>query len=720
MSMLAGASCLALGAGWPAIAAAQAQAPIQANAPAAAGGDTAVGELIVTASRRSESIVKVPTAISAYSGSKLAEHQVASLGDLTAATPNLQISSSGTSVDINIRGIGNGNLNQAGGEPGVAVQFDGVYLGQAGLAVTTLLDVSRVEILRGPQGTLFGRNATGGAINIIPNTPTRALSYGADLSVGFDPAMARSSAYVSGPLDASGALTGRLSVEQDYNHGYTRNLAPGAPGRLDGIDDGAVRGQLEWRPTADLDVRLLAEYQRESDPGPAVFLLGTPGNTALPAPMQGFAIGDPASRQAYANIAAKSLEAGTIDLNVDWRVAGGDLKGLVSYNTSRQHFWQDGDGSLADFTSTLYADWAHQTYVELIYASDPSRPFSYVLGANYYDENFRQNIQVPDVELPFTFSEGGTVRTRSYAVFAHAQYALTREAKLFGGVRYTNDRKSIVEFNNFVGAGAQSASWSHVTYEVGLSYDVTPTVTGYAKYATGYKSGGFSAGSLAAPFNPETNANYEVGLKGRLLDGRVQGSLSAFHMDYGNLQVNQIVGYSAAITNAARAKIDGVELETVLRPASHLRLEVSASWLNARFDAFQTADSARPSLGTLDLAGHALPGAPHYTASIGAYYEIPLADGGAVTPGVQYDWKSRLYFSEFNLPISSQATAGKLNLFVNYKSPDGRWMASVFALNAADAHVRSNVLVVSALLGSLALAQYQPGRQVGVSVGYHF
>lgn len=690
----------------------------QAAAQSAPAG-TAVSEIVVTASRRSESIREVPTAISAYSGAKLTETQVASLNDLTAVTPNIQISSSGTSVDINIRGIGNGNLNQAGGEPGVAVQSDGVYLGQAGLAVATLVDVARVEILRGPQGTLFGRNATGGAINIIPNGPTEDLSYGVDVSAGAGPGMVRSSAYVSGPLDASGALLGRLAVGQSFNEGYTRNLAPGGPSRLDGINDGAVRGQLEWRPTQNLDVRLLAEYQKERDSGPAAFLLGTPGDTPLPAAIQGSPIGDPRSRQAYANIGSKALEAETVDLTVDWKLGGGDLKALVSYNASNQAFWQDGDGALASFTNTLYADKAHQEYAELIYASDASKPFNYVLGGNYYDENFRQNIQVPAVFLPFTFSEGGTVDTRSYAFFAHAQYAFWRSARLFAGVRYTDDHKTEHDFNNFVGTAHQTASWSHLTYEVGLSYDFSPSVTGYVKYATGYKSGGFSLGSLAPAFNPETNANYEVGLKGRFLDGALQANLAAFHMDYDNLQVNQIVGYSAAITNAARATTDGVEIESVIRPAPHLRIEASGSWLNARFDQFKTADSARPLLGVLDLSGNDLPGAPHFTASVGAFYDIPVATG-TVTAAARYAWKSRLYFSEFNLPISSQSAAGKLDLFLTYKSLNQRWSAGVFALNATGQQVRSNVLVVSALLGSLALAQYQPARQVGVSFGYHF
>lgn len=727
--LIVGALCCEVALHEPAIAQTKADTaaatagtePDKAQTPEASAPPQSVAspDIIVTASRRSENIRKVAAAISAYNGAKLNEAQITSLTDLTAVTPSIQISNTGTNFNINIRGVGNGNLNQAGGEPGVAVQFDGVYLGQPALAVTTFLDVARVEILRGPQGTLSGRNATGGAINILPNTPTKNLTYGADLSVGGGPATVRSSGYVSGPLNDDGTLLGRLAVEQNYNQGYTRNLAPVGPSRLDGINDGAARGQLEWRPTSRFGVRLLVEYQKEEDTGSAAYLLGTPANAPLPIFLQGFPVGNPQTREAYANVGAKQLEAETVNLTVDWTVGTGQLKALGSYNHSNQNYIQDGDGSLANFTNSLYINNSNQKYAELIYTSDATKRFNYILGGNYYEEQFRQNIQVPAAFLPFTFSEGGTINTRSFAFFAHAQYTFLPSAKIFAGVRYTNDRKADNEFNNFVGAISQQASWDRVTYEAGLSYDFTPLISGYVKYATGYKSGGFSAGNIAPAYNPETSANYEAGLKGRFFGGVLQANIAAFHTNYNNLQVNQIVGFSAAITNAAQAKIDGVEVEAVVRPVPNFRIEASGSYLNARFDQFTTVDSSRPLLGALDLANNQLPNAPHVTASAGAYYDIQTSRG-RLSPGVRFDWKSTLYFSEFNIPISSQNSVGKLNLYLNYESADRRWIAGLYALNVTGRQIRSNVLVVSALLGSLALAQYQPDRQVGASIGYHF
>lgn len=693
-------------------------------------------DIIVTASRRSENIRKVPTAVSAFTDERLRDTQVTSLADLTAVTPNVQISTYLTSANINIRGIGNGNFNYAGGDPGVAVHANGVYLGQPALALGTLLDMQRVEILRGPQGTLFGRNATGGAVNLIANTPTTNLSYGADISAGIDPTLVRSSGYISGPLNSAGTVLARLSAEQNYNRGFSRNLANGGPSYLDGNNDFAVRGQLEFRPASNFSLRLLGEYAKLKDSGPAAYLQGTPlgAQAAFPFPLLPLfglpainpivpgpdTIGRPDSREAYANIGSRKMDSKTIDLFADWSIGGGQLKATLSYNESYNLTLQDGDGTSIPYTASYFTYRARQRYGELIYTSNADKPFSVVLGANYFHEYIDQDSQVPTLNYPIIYAAGGTLDTTALAAFGRAQYALGR-AKLFAGLRYSHDLKKATTYNNLIppNAGADKAKWSRVTYDVGISYDLSSAVTGYAKYATGYKGGGFSLGSFNPAFNPETNTSIELGLKGNFFGGVLQANVAGFHMKYSNLQVNQIVGLSTQVTNAARATIDGIEIESVLRPTRTLRMEASGSWLNARFDEFLTADSARPGLGALELAGNRLPGSPRFTASIGLFNDIPLA-AGTVTLGGRYSWKDRLYFSEFNIPISSQSATGKLDLFVNFKSADRRWSASLFALNVTDNQVKANVTVVSALLGSIANAQYQPGRQVGVSLGYHF
>ncbi len=713
-------------------------------------------DIVVTASRRSESLREVATAVSAYSGDRLREQQIVNLTDVSSISPNIQISSFATNANIAIRGIGNSQVG-AGADAGVAVHVDGVYLGQAGLAVATFLDIERVEILRGPQGTLFGRNATGGAVNLLPNTPTTSFDAGLNTAFGVDPAMIRSSAFVSGPITGDGKLLGRVAVMQDWNKGFSRNGNPAlggvggtsspAPRRLDDLDTSAIRAQLEWRPSEIFKARLSAEYQRENDNGPAAYVLGTPDpNQQLPIFIQGLPTGDPERRIAYANVGRKNLSATMVNLITDTSIGGGNLKTTLSYGHSNNETLQDGDGTSFEFTRTGYRDVATQYYGEVLYASDGAMPFSYVVGANYFDAKQTQNVSVPVAGLatgqdlngdgkvdtlangsvlptgdlvPVTVNLGGTVKTQAYAAFAHAQYVFGNGVKLFAGGRYSHDRKQVDEYNNFIGNRTQRRAWSKFTYEVGLSYEISSRITGYAKYATGFKSGGFGVGSLGPSVDPETNAAYEIGLKGSYLDGRLQANIAAFHMKYDNLQVSQVLGVASTLANAAKATIDGAEAELALRPVEHLRIDLAGAYTNARFDSFLTQDSARPSLGVLSLAGNRLPQAPKWSGSAGIYYDLPIATG-TITPGARFDWKSRMYFSEFNTSISSQKAVGQLDLSLNYLSSDKRWTGSVFARNVTNEQIINNVLIVSAGLGSLADANYRPARQLGVSVGYRF
>ncbi len=678
-----------------------------------------VEKVIVSATRRDELLQEVPTAVSAFSGESLIDNQMDSLKDLASTAPSVQISGANANANITIRGIGNASLS-AGAEPGAAVHLDGAFITQPRLATANFLDVRRVEVLRGPQGTLFGRNATGGAINIIPNTPTATLDYGFNSTLGFNPYELKTSGYVSGPVNDDGTLLGRFAFSQGYNRGYTKNLAKIGPAYLDGASSVAARGQAEYRPSDQFRTRLSVDVLSTSSGGEANYFVGTPDpTTPVPAPLVGFADGSPKKRETYANEGYKDEESVAVTSTSVWSTAAGDLKALLFYNKFDLSYQQDNDGTEAEFSSSTVNNTGHEYFGELIFTSDASKPFRYILGANYMNEALSQDISIPVSTLPIAVDLGADIDTTSYAAFASAELDLTSAFELFGGVRYSRDKKDISDFNVFIGSLNQSDSWNKVTYEFGVSYDVSSDLSTYLKYNTGFKGGGFTAGSLGPSFRPETNANLEAGLKGAFLDDALQANLAVFHMKYDDLQVNQIIGVLSAITNAAKATIDGVEVEFAYLPSEHLRINATGAWLDATFDEFTTEDSARPSLGVLDLSGNQLPGAPEFSGSLGVYYDTPFRRG-TLTYGARYDWKSKLYFSEFNIPVSSQDAVGKLDLHLRYASSDKRWSASVFALNVTDEAIRNNVLVYSALLGSRAMAQYSPGRQVGVSLGYHF
>lgn len=706
----------------------------EAPQEAAANADVAVGDIIVTASRRSESLQKIPVAVSAVTGGQLKQEQIVQLSDLATSLPNIQIGNYAVTNNITIRGIGN-TQTTAGAESGVALLSDGVYLGQSGLAGSTFMDIARVEVLRGPQGTLFGRSATGGAVNIIPNYPTSDFHAGFDVTAAVDPQQLYTSAYINGALSSDGTLLGRVSVQQSYNNGYTKNLAPDGPNRLDGVSNFSVRGQLKWLPTDKLSLRLLVEHQHEDDSGPAFFLVGVPSGT-LP-PFLQFPNGDINDRETYANQGYRRLDATLATLTGDLELGSGNLRLIASYNRTHVATDTDDDGTLNRFTDAAFENRAEQYYTEVLYTSDPSKPFNFLVGANFYHENLTQGINVPIADFPAPGAEipvilGGNVKTRSLAGFAHAQYEIVPGLKLLGGLRYTSDLKTETDFNNFLGTGSGRARFHRLTYDAGISYDITSRITTYVKYSTGYKGGGFSLGSLKPAFNPETNAEFEAGLKGSFFDGRLQMNLAAFHDKYKDLQVTQIRGASTQVTNAARATINGVEAEVNARPLPNFRLQMAGAYLDAKFDQFCTSDSSRPTFlpdtcvangvatPGINLAGNALPLAPRWSGSLAQFFDIPLSNGGMVTFTARESWKSRVYFSEFNLPLASQPSKATLDLSLSWTSADKKMTASLFGKNVTDEKILGNVTVVSALLGSAALGSLQPGREVGVSLGYHF
>ena len=298
---------------------------------------------------------------------------------------------------------------------------------------------------------------------------------------------------------------------------------------------------------------------------------------------------------------------------------------------------------------------------------------------------------------------------------------MTDRWDVFGGLRYTHDKKHLVEANNFVGAADQEDTWQRITYEFGSSYEIASQVNVYAKYATGFKAGGFAAASLAPPFNEELNDSIEVGVKGLFFEDRLDVALAVFDMSYDDLQVNQVIGASAVITNAAKASIQGAEIEVKALVTDDLQLELAASILDATFDDYLTQDSARPTLGPLQLKGNHLPWSPESTFSLGAYYTLPVNISGELTLGGRYYWKDTVYFSEFNLPvIAAQEAVGRSDITLNYESDSGAWFAGVFVRNLSDEVVLNRTRVVSSILNSSALGTIDPGREVGIQLRRRF
>jgi iron complex outermembrane receptor protein len=720
--------------------------PVIAVAQDAPTNDDAITDIVVTATRREVSVRDVPVAVTAIGGDQLRARQIVDISDLSSVVPNFQFGSSYGAARATVRGIGTNDLT-GGADPGVAYHLNGVYIGVTGPAGNAFFDVSRVEVLRGPQGTLFGRNATGGSINMITNRPIPEAGGYVSLTAGVDPFLYNFEGAVNGQLDSNGTLSGRLSATRSYNEGYYKNLVPTGPKRLADDDSYGVRGQLLFKPSDAVELHAQVDYQKTNSNGPAYKLTGrnsifdgptlaeviinfglqTTGFVGNPInlPPQGGQIAPRFGHDVSVNYGSAKGDflLGTIDGTID--VGPGTLKILLSAGRTESTVQIDGDLTSFDLIRYDIGYTAKQYFGEATYEVSPVAGLDIIIGANGFRSDITQFFDVPLNVLfgpsTFTIALGGQTSSRSFAQFAHAEYDVSDRIKIFGGVRHTKDKKIYSEFNNLlllttgVGTASGSPSWDKLTYEAGISGRLADNVQTYLKYSTGFKGGGLQLGSLIPAANPETNKSLEAGVKGIFLDGLLEANLAAFHMPYRDLQVTKVENLSARYVNAAQATVNGAEMEFVLHPSKAFRLEFNGALLDAKFKDFVNSNPADPVPVAVNLAGNRLPNTSRASFSLGGYYSA-----GQFTFGARYYWQGKQYLNAFNIPNLSQEAVGRVDLNVNFTSANGEWTGSIFAKNLTNEAVRTTGNNGEAFLGSPAYVTLAPGRSIGVSVRKNF
>lgn len=689
-------------------------------APGPEDAERRIDTVTVTATRRETTLQEAPLAVSSISGDDLKDKHLQSVIDLSGLVPGLQVGSSYSSTRLNIRGIGTNDIT-GGADPGVSFHLNGVFLGVTGPAANAFYDVSRVEVLRGPQGTLFGRNATGGSVNVITARPDTEFSGELGGMVGFDPQQYGADGYVTGKLNESGSLAGRLSFRYGFNEGYIENLADVGPDRFDDDDSYGLRAQLLFAPTDTFKANLALEYNHKDTAGQAYVLIGGPDLAPIPAEDLGGIRPALDSGTTYAERGFNKGEFMLATLDTLSEFEHGNLKTIVSAGKFTADIDTDGDGTAVDFTNTFMEIDGEQLFAEAIYDLDSFDRFNAIIGVNAFYQQLYQRMDVPILGFPAPVQlRGEPFQTTSYAAFVNADYQLSDIVNFFGGVRYTFDRKAVDDSNNFVGTLNIRENWDQVTYEVGLGLDLGENLDAYIKHGTGFKSGGFQIGNVEPPVDPETNASTEIGLKGVFFDGSMSANLAAFHMKYDDLQIQQVTGFTSGFKNAAKATINGLEAEVTWLPTDNLRIEFNGTLLDATFDDFASIDPANPLLGIQDLSGNNLRKSPKSSYSLGSYYDHSAGRWGTISAGGRYYWQDEVFFSEFNLPVASNEAIGRLDLSLDLVPPGEHWTVGLFARNVTDERVRGATLVVSSLLGSAALALYEPGRSVGVSARREF
>lgn len=725
--------------------------PRRAAQGAGTASESPTDEIIVTAEKRPEGLQNVPIAITALSGQTLEKAGVVSVGDLTQLTPSLQFGTKSTNVFIALRGIGQAGQD-IGSQSGVTVSLDGVPLLNHFLMNPAFLDVQRVEILRGPQGTIAGRNATGGAINVYSNPPVDRTEGGMEFTVG-DYARIGSKGYFNVPL--SSQLDARLSYQVDQANGWLKN---GWLHRTNNTTDLAeLRGQLLYKPASNFSVRALLDWTRDDgDPDFAEILGRADPNIPTPQELPGYP---------YPVNNLKNLTVYTNDPN-QRRVK--DLRGtviakwdlgpsttLTSTSGYINHHIQllniDVDATPAP-TSTfpLIGLYAKQFTQEFTLTTDLGSRADLVAGLFYMHGDSSEPLYLNFLTFNNFLVYLPEEKLNSYAAYAQLRYHLTDQLRLTVGGRFTRDWKSYSLDAATLGVHTLLSGkdhWDAFTPRVALDYTPNDTSLVYASVSRGFKSGGYNTlPDVSLPpnkFNPEYVWNYEAGIKEALFGRRLRFGLTGFYSHYTNLQQTVFIINPTTqvrfprVLNSAGSNIKGIELEANATPVPRLVLAGSLTRLWAMYGFFCNSDPLYPNLptapscvgqtvngspvaiGSQNLQGNQLTQAPKWQYSLSGQYTFPVSSRLGITPRVDYKWQSRVYFDIYNHPLNSQAAYGLLNASLAVGPPSGSWSLTGWVRNAFDKRYVMQASVAPGVNPSLNGSIGAP-RLYGVTAGFRF
>lgn len=707
-------SVLALAAAQPAFAQTADKTSPEAN-------PDGVADIVVTAQKRSERLQDVPIAITAITANDIQKRRTLDLVDLSNQAPSLQIKSddNGANPRIFIRGVGVNDFNPATNSA-VGIYSDGVYVASPLAQRLAFFDLQQVEVLRGPQGTLYGRNTTGGAINVTSRLPGN--DFEADLSAEYGRFNSVNvQGGVSVPLIAD-TLSVRVAGLYQSDDGYTLNRLTGHTGN--DTNRWGLRGVIHFTPTSTVTDNLMVSVGESRSSSiwaynrslfPATAEAAGPDGLCLPAY---YTSGLCTNLLGYANTSSNLYEGdyafegkdkvNTLSLSNSLTIDMGafSIVSVTGYQHASRNDQEDTDASPIPLITASYIARQNTFSQELRLQSNGHTPLRYVFGA-YYAHDYLNNNSAYDIlplfQIPTEDNPTGTdlvngiglfgwplvQKSDTYAVFGQVDYDVTSKLTLTGGLRYSADHKDfhyvsqaangLVPIFTFDGA----KTFDSVTGKVGIQYRASPTANFYASYNRGAKSGGFFSGQTGdpadlGPYKDETVNAYEAGIKTELLGRTLRANLSGFYYDYRNLQVYTTVVDGLItrqlFTNASAARIYGGELELQARPTRNLTISLNAAYLDAKYKDFKSAGN--------DYSGNTLPSAPSVSVQGAVDWEQPTPVGTLVT-NLSWSFRSKVFFDTSNAPrLTDQARAfvdGRIGLrFGGDKFEVGVWGKNLF------------------------------------------
>ena len=673
------------------------------------GETQGIAEIVVTAQKRATSIQDTPIAMRAFDGEQLSKAGVADVNGLSRVAPDINISTDTVFTKLSIRGVASQDVSETA-DGALTINIDGEYINRPVALNAALFDLERVEVLRGPQGTLYGRNSTAGALNVIAAKPVLG-SFSGTVTAGYGNYDAKSAqAAVNLPLGDSVAV--RVAGMHQEHDGYTDN---GAVGRGDTQNADAVRLGILAKPTDRLTLYLAGEYvdvnQSATSQYGVALTAATPGMETLPGstslvPSNFKPDVDPdhydLSDLGFFRTKQKAVR-GRIDLDLDFATLsyiGGfrdvdvssrqPLNGFISTTTA-----------FTGFNDRMDSD--TQSHELRLAGGDEGR-FVWQLGGFYYREH--QEI-ARGTYLPLAGANGSFlsyfyrpyVNSTSKAGYAQATWWFVPDTlSVTGGIRYTDDKKW-ARYDNYgfqfnsgpipPADGSPGATTTYprqssdkITWSLGLDYKVADDSLLYGKVSTGYKGGGFDN---VGAYRPETLTAYEVGSKNRFANRTIELNLAGFYYDYKNQQIQVLLDTAtgAQTLNAGKSRIWGIEADGTVLLSPRDQYHLTVNYLNAKFTNFPGVASTLSGSQSVDLSGNAPPQAPRWTIAMGYDHTFPIGEGELVA-SVYSRFKSEYYLTPFNWRADQQEAFTQTDLNLEYKAPGGRYSLQAYVRNIED------------------------------------
>jgi iron complex outermembrane receptor protein len=637
----------------------------QSPPPAIAQTDS-LDEIIVTARKVPEDVQQVPISVQVLSGEFLQSEAVSDLYQLQFNVPGLVMTNLGLfGAALSLRGVS----DQGGTGQAVAAHLDGVYLGNPNLAIARTFDLERIEVLKGPQGTLYGRNSTGGSINFITKAPDDER--GAELEAAYGTfSTARVLGHVNLPF---GKAAFRLAFIGSTGDGYIRNSLDGR--RFASNDFWGLRGSLRVNVSDRLRVDVMAQHVEDT---------GASGELWVPPPK--FLANPSDIRLATVPLANPYLHTYTDNgsVTVGYDLGFATLRSITGYAFNEVQDLDDCSGQfprgcVRGISPARYRQWSE----EIQLASRDGAAVKWLVGGNYFDATGWSHYYQNTINSPVpTFDTFSNTEEKASALFGQATLQLARRWSVTGGLRLSHETPSVSD----VGTGTRdnptlttaTHSWNGTSWLFDVDYAIVPDLFAYASVATGYKSGGVTTTRLPSgefdTFEPENLTAYEVGVKSQWLNRRMTLNVAAFRYDFNNMQITSVYvtnsGALSVVDNAAKAELYGMDAAGVFHLTDRLTLSAGAVWMPKRqFVDFQSSSTGE------DLSGNDLSRAPEWTASSAIDYRMPLRGTGDLSARVEYNYRRSFFFSKENNPLLAQASFGLLNVFLRFEPPGRKWYA---------------------------------------------